>query len=40
LAVKLGVWSVVAGFIGSGLMGLVFYTIKEHIIKPAITGGH
>lgn len=40
LAVKLGVWSVVAGFIGSGLMGLVFYIIKEHIIKPAITGGH
>ncbi len=39
LAVKLGVWSVIAGFIGSGLMGLIFYIIKEHVIKPAIVGG-
>lgn len=40
LAVKLGIWSVIAGFIGSGLMGIILYIIKEHVIKPTIAGGH
>ena len=38
LAVKLGVWSIIAGFVGSGLMGIIFYTIKEYVIKPAVSG--
>lgn len=39
LAVKIGVYSVIAGFIGSGLMGIIIYVIKEYAIKPVITGG-
>jgi hypothetical protein len=39
LAVKIGVYSVIAGFVGSGLMGIIVYVIKEYVIKSAITGG-
>ena len=39
LAVKIGIYSVIAGFVGSGLMGIIVYTIKEYIIKSAVTGG-
>lgn len=39
LAVKIGIYSMIAGFIGSGLMGLIIYIIKEYVIKSAITGG-
>lgn len=38
LTVKLGVWSIIAGFIGSGLMGLIIYILKEFFIKSALTG--
>jgi len=39
LAVKIGIYSVIAGSVGSGLMGIIVYTIKEYIIKSAVTGG-
>ena len=35
LMVKLGVWGVVAGFIGSGLMALLIYVLKEYYFKAA-----
>lgn len=31
IVAKLGVWGVLAGFVGSGLMGLVFYLLREYI---------
>ena len=34
LLAKLGVWSVLAGFIGSGLMGLIIWLLKEYLFKP------
>ena len=39
LAVKISVWSVLGGVLGSGVAGLVFYAIKEYWIKPSIAGG-
>lgn len=31
IVAKLGVWSVLAGFVGSGLMGLAFYILREYV---------
>jgi len=31
IAAKLGVWGVLAGFVGSGIMGLVFYLLREFV---------
>lgn len=38
LTAKLGLWSVVAGFVGSGLMGLVLFIIKEYLLKLGSSG--
>jgi hypothetical protein len=38
LTVKLGLWSVVAGFIGSGIMGLVLFITKEYLLKLGSLG--
>ena len=38
LTAKLRVWSFLAGLAGSGVMGILFYIIKEFILKPAIGG--
>jgi len=37
--VKLGMFSIIAGCIGGGIIGLIFVVLREHIIKPAVTGG-
>jgi hypothetical protein len=32
ITIKLGIWSVIAGFFGSGIMAIIVYIIKEHIL--------
>ena len=35
LTVKIGIWSVVAGFVGSGVMGILLTIVKEYLSKSA-----
>ncbi len=39
LTVKLGIFGLMAGFVGSGIMTLILYIIREYLIKPAVMGG-
>lgn len=39
IGVKLGMWGVVGGCIGTGIVGLIFFIFREYVIKPSITGG-
>lgn len=39
MVVKLGMISLIGGCVGGGIIGLIFFIMKEHIIKPAVTGG-
>lgn len=39
LTVKLGMWGVLAGFVGSGVMTLLLYIIRQYLIHPSIMGG-
>lgn len=39
MVAKFGIISVIAGCVGGGIIGLIFFVVKESIIKPAVTGG-
>lgn len=37
--VKLGMLSLIAGCVGGGIIGLIFFVLREYFIKPAVNGG-
>ena len=39
MVVKLGMISLIGGCVGGGVIGLIFFIMREHLIKPAVTGG-
>jgi hypothetical protein len=38
LTVKLGLYSALAGFVGSGFMALLVYILRDYLLKPTLGG--
>jgi hypothetical protein len=38
LTVKLGLYSALAGFIGSGFMAILIYILRDYLLRPSIGG--